>query len=212
MSDPGNSSAPVSHSTRLAVLISGGGRTMLNLHEVIHRGELNAEIAVVIGSRPELAGLARAKAAGLRVEVVDRKAFGNVDAFSEHIFRIVRDAGADLVCLAGFLSLLNIPADYEGRVINIHPALLPKFGGKGMYGHHVHEAVLAAGERESGCTVHHCTNVYDEGGTIVQRRVPVMPGDTADTLAARVFEQECIAYPEAIRLWQQQQTRGNFRG
>jgi phosphoribosylglycinamide formyltransferase-1 len=102
--------------------------------------------------------------------------------------------------MAGFLSLWEIPPELHGLVLNIHPALLPKFGGKGMHGHHVHEAVLAAGETESGCTVHYADNTYDTGPIIVQRRVPVRPGDTADTLAARVFEQECIAYPEAIRI------------
>jgi phosphoribosylglycinamide formyltransferase-1 len=101
--------------------------------------------------------------------------------------------------MAGFLSLWTIPPDLAGRVLNIHPALLPKFGGKGMHGHHVHEAVLAAHETESGCTVHYADNTYDTGPIILQRKVPVLPADTPDSLAARVFEQECLAYPEAIR-------------
>jgi folate-dependent phosphoribosylglycinamide formyltransferase PurN len=101
--------------------------------------------------------------------------------------------------MAGFLSLWTIPPDFHNRVMNIHPALLPKYGGKGMHGHHVHEAVLAAGETESGCTVHFADNSYDTGPIILQRKVPVLPNDTPDTLAARVFEQERIAYPEAVR-------------
>ena len=110
-------------------------------------------------------------------------------------------AGADLVCMAGFLSLWHIPPQYDGRVMNIHPALLPSFGGKGYYGHAVHEAALAAGVKVSGCTVHFVNSEYDAGPIIVQRPVPVAEGDTPETLAARVFEQECIAYVEAIRLF-----------
>lgn len=201
MQSPNSNLPPTPGPTRLAVLISGGGRTMVNLQQTIERGELAARIVVVISSREDVAGVQRARELGLPVHVVSRKQCADVEEFSDRIFSIIRDAGAELVCLAGFLSLLRIPDDFRGRVLNIHPALLPKFGGKGMYGHHVHEAVIAAGEVESGCTVHHCTNVYDEGQMLVQRRVPVLPGDTADTLAARIFEQECIAYPEAIRAW-----------
>ncbi|MCC7409660.1 MAG: phosphoribosylglycinamide formyltransferase [Phycisphaeraceae bacterium] len=188
---------------RLAVLISGGGRTLINLAEQIEAGELAAEIVCVISSRGDAAGVERARQRGLAVHVVERTSFRGrgrgPDAFSDGVWPIVRQSGAELVCLAGFLSLLVIPDDFAGRVINIHPALLPRFGGPGMFGHHVHEAVLAAGCKESGCTVHYCDQTYDTGAIIVQRTCPVLPGDTADTLAARVFEQECIAYPQAIR-------------
>src|SRR4029453_6931345 len=109
-------------------------------------------------------------------------------------------SGAALVCMAGFLQLLPIPDDYYHRVLNIHPALLPAFGGKGMYGRRVHEAVLAAGVKVTGCTVHFADDSYDTGPILVQRCVPVKEGDDADALAARVFEAECEAYPEAIRL------------
>jgi folate-dependent phosphoribosylglycinamide formyltransferase PurN len=115
--------------------------------------------------------------------------------------RLLDDARVDLVCLAGFLSYWIIPDRYVGRVMNIHPALLPAFGGQGMYGHHVHEAVLARGCKVSGCTVHFVNNNYDEGPIILQRSVPAYAEDTADDLAARVFVEECIAYPEAIRLF-----------
>ena len=114
---------------------------------------------------------------------------------------ILDDAKVDLVIQAGFLSLWHIPPQYEHKVMNIHPALLPKYGGHGMWGHHVHEAALAAGEAESGCTIHFVTNEYDAGPIILQRTAPVLPDDDADALAARVFEQECIAFPEAIRLF-----------
>lgn len=185
----------------LAVLISGSGRTMVNLAQAIARGELDARIALVIASRPDATGIEKARSLGLPLRIVSRKEHTSVEEFSDAVWSQVRSANVDLVCLAGFLSLLRIPRDFEGRVINIHPALLPRYGGKGMYGHHVHEAVLAAGEKESGCTVHVCDNEYDRGEILIQRRCPVLAGDTPDTLAARVFEQECVAYPEAIRLF-----------
>lgn len=182
---------------RLAVLISGGGRTLLNLQEHIERGDLAAQIDRVVSSRSDAPGVARSRAAGLRVEVVERRGL-DADDYQDALTAAVGEV--DLVCMAGFLSLWVIPSGYAGRVINIHPALLPAFGGRGMYGHHVHEAVLAAGCRESGCTVHYCDNEYDRGPIILQRCVPVLSGDTPDALAARVFEQECVAYPEAISL------------
>jgi folate-dependent phosphoribosylglycinamide formyltransferase PurN len=139
----------------------------------------------------------RAGELGLPAVVVERKLLSTA-AFQAGITEAIADA--ELVCMAGFLSLWSIPDAWFGRVINIHPALLPRFGGFGMHGRHVHEAVLAAGETVSGCTVHFCDNEYDHGPIILQRTVPVLPNDTPDSLAARVFEQECIAYPEAIRL------------
>ncbi|MBI1372959.1 MAG: phosphoribosylglycinamide formyltransferase [Phycisphaera sp.] len=187
---------------RVAALISGGGRTMLNIAECIDDGDLDAEIALVISSRPDAAGVSRALDLDLSVCVIDRKEYADVDTFSAAVWDRIRNTGVDLVVMAGFLCFLKIPDDFAGRVMNIHPALLPKFGGQGMYGHHVHEAVIAAGEKESGCTVHFVDNIYDHGPIILQRRCPVLPDDTPDSLAARVFEQELIAYPEAIRMYQ----------
>ena len=185
---------------RLGVLISGGGRTLINIQELIQAGKLNAEVAVVIASKP-CAGIARAQAVGLTVHLVPYKQMPDLQAYSNRITELLTEAGVDLVILAGFLSLWQIPPQYMGRVMNIHPALLPDFGGKGMYGHHVHEAVIRSGVKESVCTVHFVTNEYDAGPIILQRRVPVLPTDTPDHLADRIFEQECIAYPEAIRLF-----------
>jgi phosphoribosylglycinamide formyltransferase-1 len=186
---------------RLGVLISGGGTTLINILEYIERGELNAEVAVVISSRSTVAGVEKAKNAGLDVKIIRKKEYPDIDEFSKRIEEELAAANVDLVVQGGWLCLWKIPARYENRVMNIHPALLPSFGGQGMWGHHVHEAVLAAGCKVSGCTVHFCTNEYDEGPIILQRTCQVKEADTPDTLAARVFKQECIAYPQAIRLF-----------
>jgi phosphoribosylglycinamide formyltransferase-1 len=186
---------------RLAVLLSGTGTTLQNFIDRIADGRLNAAIAIVISSRPGVVGLERAQRAGIPTLVVERKACVSGEEFSERIFKGCRDAGVELVCMAGFLQLLPIPGDFTHRVLNIHPALIPAFCGKGFYGHRVHEAALEHGVKVSGCTVHFADNVYDHGPIILQRTVPVLDDDTPDTLAARVFEQECEAYPEAIRLF-----------
>jgi phosphoribosylglycinamide formyltransferase-1 len=185
---------------RLGVLLSGGGRTLLNILEHIRAGKLPAQVAVVIASR-DCKGVERARGAGLDAHVVPYKEMPDGETYSARLAELLDAAGVDLVCLAGFLSFWRIPPRYQGRVMNIHPALLPRFGGDGMYGHHVHEAVLAAGCKVSGCSVHFVNNEYDAGPIIVQRCVPVVEGDTPDTLADRVFQQECIAYPEAIALF-----------
>jgi phosphoribosylglycinamide formyltransferase 1 len=195
------SAAPTNQKAiQLGILLSGGGRTMLNLLTQINAGTLNANIALVISSRMDIAGVEKAKAAGLNLKIVRRKDYPDVESFSDALAEQLKAAKVDLVVQAGWLCLWHIPEAYKNRVMNIHPALLPSFGGQGMWGHHVHEAVLKAGCKVSGCTVHFCTNEYDEGPIILQRCCPVQENDTPDTLAERVFEQECIAYPEAIRL------------
>ena len=186
---------------RLGVLISGGGTTLMNILEYIKQGRLNAEVAVVISSRSTVAGVERAKNAGLDVTIIRKKDYGDIDEFSKRIEEELVAANVDLVVQGGWLCLWKIPARYENRVMNIHPALLPSFGGQGMWGHHVHEAVLKAGCKVSGCTVHFCTNQYDKGPIIVQRACEVKDTDSPETLAARVFKQECIAYPQAIKLF-----------
>ena len=186
---------------RLGVLISGGGRTLLNLLDCIGKGQLNAEIPLVISSRPDVAGVERGRSAGLDVRIIRKRDFPDLDPFSHRLEQELVGARVDLVVQAGWLCLWRIPDAYENRVMNIHPALLPSFGGQGMWGHHVHEAVLAAGCKVSGCTVHFCTDQYDNGPIILQRTCPVRDDDTPETLAARVFRLECIAYPEAIGLF-----------
>jgi phosphoribosylglycinamide formyltransferase 1 len=186
-------------SIRLGVLISGSGRSLQNLIDRVADGSLSARIETVISSHLGVKGLDRARAAGIPATLIHYRDFKDVDAFSRAITAALDRTPVDLVVMAGFLRRWVFPASYEGRVLNIHPALLPKYGGKGFYGHHVHEAVLRAGETESGCTVHFADHHYDRGPILVQKRVPVLPGDTPDTLADRVFQAECEAYPEAIR-------------
>ena len=187
---------------RLGVLLSGGGRTLTNILKHIDEGSLDAEVAVVIASRP-CRGVELSTEAGLDVRVIPYKEMPDTETYSAKIVEALDAAQVDLVVQAGFLSFWTVPPKYDGRVMNIHPALLPSFGGEGMYGHHVHEAVLAAGCKVSGCTVHFVTNEYDCGAIIVQKCVGVEESDTPEKLAARVFAQECVAYPEAIQLFAQ---------
>lgn len=186
--------------TRLAVLVSGGGRSLENLAERSAAGELDVELVLVLSSSPTAFALERAHRLGIPSVTVDPREHAGPSEFSAAAWRAIESSGAELVVLAGFLRLLLVPEAWRGRVINIHPSLLPRYGGKGFYGNRVHRAVLAAGERESGCTVHYVTNEYDKGDVLVQRRVPVLPGDDEHTLGARVFEEERIALPEAISL------------
>ena len=186
---------------RLAVLLSGGGTTLQNLLDRIADGRLRARIVRVVSSNVAALGLMRAEAAGVPTTVVERKKCTSRAEFSQRILDACRGDGAELVCMGGFLQLVEIPPDFAGRVMNIHPALIPAFCGKGFHGLHVHKSVLEAGVKVSGCTVHFADNEYDHGPIILQRVVPVLDDDTPEELAARVFEQECEAYPEAIRLF-----------
>ena len=184
----------------LAVLLSGGGRTLQNFIDEIGAGRLDARVQAVVSSSAQAGGLDKARAAGIPAHVVDRREFGDDESFSQQITSRLSLYEIDIVVLAGFLRRYLFPERYKGRVLNIHPALLPKFGGQGKYGDRVHEAVLAAGEQESGCTVHIADLEYDHGPVVLQKRVPVLPDDTPDTLAERVFQAECEAYPEAVRI------------
>ena len=192
---------PLSRPIRLGVLISGAGTTLVNFIRRIEAGQLRAEIPLVVASRPNCGGLEHARTAGIRTEVVDRKTCRDVEEFSERIFAHLRDARAELVVLAGFLSLIRIPPDFCNRVLNIHNALIPAFCGKGLYGLKVHAAALGRGVKVSGCTVHFADNLYDHGPIILQKAVPVLEDDSPESLAARVFEAECEAYPEAVQLF-----------
>ncbi len=192
--------APPAPPIRLAVCVSGGGTTLQNLLDRIASGALAAEIVRVIASRPGIGAIERAERAGIPVAVETRSGRSVAD-HSSAIFGHVRAGGADLVILGGFLSLLQIPEDYAGRVINVHPSLIPSFSGKGFYGLKVHQAAIDAGVKLSGCTVHFVDATYDTGPIIFQVPVPVLATDSAVALAARVFEAECEALPEAIALY-----------
>ena len=184
----------------IAVLISGGGTTLRNLIALRDQGKLPVDFKLVISSNPSAKGLVYAAEADIPTLVVEKKKELTAADYSRAIFDPIRASGAKLVVMGGFLKHVEIPADFENRVVNIHPGLIPAFCGKGMYGHHVHEAVLAYGAKVSGCSVHFVDNHYDHGPIIMQRVVPVLDDDSPETLAARVFAAECEALPEALRL------------
>jgi formyltetrahydrofolate-dependent phosphoribosylglycinamide formyltransferase len=186
---------------RLGVLISGTGRTLANLLRVAAAGELPAQVSLVVSSRRDAPGNQIACDHKVPLVVVDSRELRSIEAFSEAVYRALDQYRVDLAVMAGFLRRLSIRPDYDGRIMNIHPSLLPLFGGKGMYGDRVHRAVLAAGMKVSGCTVHFVNEEYDAGPIILQSCVPVLEDDTPESLAARVFEEECRLYPEAIRLY-----------
>jgi formyltetrahydrofolate-dependent phosphoribosylglycinamide formyltransferase len=183
---------------RLAVLLSGSGRTLQNFIDRIKAGTFDATIEIVISSKEGVQGIDRARSAGIPTVVIPRRNYPSDREFSEAVTQALRKAQFDLIALAGFVHLYHFPGEWRGKVLNIHPALLPKYGGKGYYGHRVHEAVLRSKDIESGCTVHFADSAYDTGPIILQKRVPIHRGDTPELLAARVFEAECQAYPEAI--------------
>ena len=185
---------------KLGVLISGGGTNLQAIIDACAASDFPAEIAIVISNKADAYGLERAKAANIPTAVIAHKDYESREDFDSALHDSLTAQGVQLVCLAGFMRILtaDFTAQWEGKMINTHPALLPKFGGEGMYGHHVHEAVLAAGETQSGVTIHYVTAGVDEGPIIAQRAVDVLPGDTAESLAARVLAQEHIAYVAAI--------------
>ncbi len=185
---------------RIGVLVSGNGRSLENLVEKIGARALDCEIALVVSSALGAFALERARQHGLPAVVIDPDRRQSPAEFSRDVFLALDSFRCDAAVLAGFLRLLVIPAAWEGRVLNIHPALLPAFGGKGFYGERVHKAVLARGVQFTGCTVHYVTNEYDAGPILLQRCVPVLAGDSPEGLAARVFEEERIALPEALRI------------
>ncbi len=185
---------------RIAVLVSGGGTTLENLLRRMADGRLrHVRVDLTISSRADARAVVVARNAGLPVHVVDPRRFDTLQTFSDAIAQRLRDAGVQLAVMGGFLHLWRIPADFAGRVLNIHPALLPDFGGRGMYGLRVHQAVLEAGMPVSGCTVHIADDAYDHGPIIAQMRVPVRADDTPESLARRVRQAEFALYPCVIQ-------------
>ncbi len=182
---------------RIAILISGRGSNMMSLAEAAGTSDFPAEVAAVIANRPDAAGIAWAAARGIPTRVVDHKAYPNRAAFEAELHSAIAGTGATLVCLAGFMRVLTsgFVAKWQGRMINIHPSLLPSF--KGL---HTHEQALEAGVRIAGCTVHFVVPEMDAGPIIAQAAVPVEYGDTPDTLAQRILSAEHQLYPQALRL------------
>lgn len=191
-------------SIRIAVLVSGHGRgsNMAAIIDACQRGEIDGQVVLVIGTRSEAPALQRAAEKGVCTRVISPRNLSE-EEYAQRLLHALDEARVDLVCLAGYMRLLPVPVvrAYAGRVMNIHPALLPLFGGKGMYGEHVHQAVLESGMKVSGCTVHFVDEHYDTGPIIVQRCVPVEDDDTWETLAARVLVQEHQAYVQAVKLF-----------
>ena len=190
----------MSEPLRVAVLLSGEGTSLENLCERIDEGSLRARVVLVLASKASAGGLARARRRGIRAQAVPRKELPDLRAFNDALHAELARQPVDLVACLGFLSPFE-PRHFAGRAINVHPALIPAFCGKGFYGHRVHEAVLAAGVRVSGATVHFVDEEYDHGPIILQRSVPVLEGDTPESLAARVQGVERRLVPEAIRLF-----------
>ena len=185
---------------RLAVCVSGGGTTLQNLVDLTRTGALRAEVVRVVASRRGIGAIARAEAAGIPCALAERAGRSPAE-FSRAVFDPIRQSRADLVVLGGFLSLVSIPPDYAGRVLNVHPSLIPAFCGKGFHGSAVHKAAVESGVKLTGCTVHFADDAYDTGPIVVQKAVPVLDDDTPESLAARVFGAECAALPEAVALY-----------
>lgn len=184
---------------RVAVLLSGSGTSLENLFEQIDSG-LPAEIVCVVSSKKSAFGLERARRRDVPAIAVPRREFADVPAFNDALHAALEPYAPDLICLLGFLSPFELRERYEGRALNVHPALIPAFSGKGFYGHHVHEAVIEAGVKWTGATVHFVSDAYDEGPILLQGIVAVEDDDTPDTLAERVQARERELVPEAIRL------------
>jgi len=199
----------MSEKAKLAVFISGGGSNLQSLIDSSKKGELAAEVVLVVSNKKKAYGLERARQAGIETFVFRAKDFTSKEEAESKLIEILKIKQVEYIALAGYLRLLpdSIVTGYRGRITNIHPALLPKYGGKGMYGHFVHEAVLTAGDTESGATVHLVDEKYDHGPIVAQRTVPVRDDDTPEVLAERVLAQEHLIYKEVIQLFAENRVR-----
>ncbi|MBH57593.1 MAG: phosphoribosylglycinamide formyltransferase [Planctomycetaceae bacterium] len=189
----------MSNRISIAVWISGGGTTLRNLLEKIDAGLLQIDVKLVIASKSTAGGLEHARQANIPELIIRRTDYELAEDYCRAMFDPCREAGVDYVVMGGFLKHVLIPPDFENRVLNIHPSLIPAFCGHGMYGHFVHEAVINYGAKISGCTVHFVDNEFDHGPIILQRTVAVKAKDSPSDLALRVFEAECEAYPTALQ-------------
>jgi len=183
----------------VAVFLSGTGRSLANLIDHRDRHGLPVDLRLVISSSSKVRGVQIARDASIETIIIRKADYSRPEDYCEAMFQPCRSVGAELVVMAGYLKHVLIPEDFANRVINIHPSLLPSFGGSGMYGSRVHQAAIDRGVKVSGCTVHYVDNQYDHGPILLQRTCEVRDDDTPDSLAARVFQQECQALPDAIR-------------
>lgn len=191
---------PTASPLRIAVLLSGSGTSLENLLRHIDAG-LPAEVSLVISSKPDAFGLVRARRRGIPAVSVSRKEMPDIEAFNDALHAELARFEIDFIALLGFLSIFELRGRYEGRVINVHPSLIPAFCGHGFYGRRVHEAVLQSGVKVSGATVHIANDEYDKGPIIAQEAVPVLEGDSPDSLAARVVAAERRLVPEVVRMF-----------
>jgi phosphoribosylglycinamide formyltransferase-1 len=195
----------VSDTFRFGILLSGKGRgsNMQALLDAAREGRIPGSVALVVSTSPGAPALERAEAAGVKTRLLPAEEFSSQEALDEALAEVFSTAGAPLICLAGYMRLLGptFLSRFQQRVLNIHPSLLPAFGGQGFYGRRVHEAVLASGTKFTGVTVQFVDGEYDHGPIVLQRVVPVEDDDTVDTLAARVLAEEHRAYPQAVRLF-----------
>lgn len=187
---------------RLAVFVSGGGTDFQSIIDGVRNGEINAEIAVCVASKEGIYAIERAKQNGIRYEVYKKSDYGSAEEMFEKISGLLDKLKVDLIVLAGYLTILPsaFVRRFKGKIINIHPSLIPKYCGEGFYGMKVHEAVIKGGETESGATVHFVDEGVDTGEIIARAKVPVMPGDTPETLAKRVLEAEHILLPRVLKM------------
>lgn len=188
--------------SRLAVWVSGSGSNLERIIEACRNGEIPASVVLVISDRPGILALERAAKHSIPSAVVSKKDYESEGAYALALMELLKNYRVDLICLAGYLRRVpdEVVRAFSGRILNIHPALLPKYGGKGFFGQTVHEAVLAAKEKETGATVHCVDEQYDHGSIIIQKKIPVLPTDTPETLAERVHQLEYEIYPQAIKL------------
>ncbi len=183
---------------KCVVLLSGSGRTLANFLEKIESGELPLQIVAVVSSRRNVLGVEIARSRDIPVEIFPRRRFKSIEFHNEAINHWLLQFAPELIVLAGYLCFYLQPEGFTGPVVNIHPALLPKYGGQGYYGDKVHQAVIDAGDDQSGCTVHLVDGQYDTGRILEQQTVAVLPDDDADSLASRVFDAECELYPRVL--------------
>jgi formyltetrahydrofolate-dependent phosphoribosylglycinamide formyltransferase len=197
----------------LGVFASGGGTNFQAVLDAIARGDLSIQVALCLSNKREAGALERARKHGVPAVTFDPAHFDDEPTYAAALLRLLAKHEVDFIALAGYMRKIpsEVVSAFSGRIINIHPALLPAFGGKGLYGRRVHEAVLAHGVHWTGVTVHLVDEEYDTGPIVLQEPVPVLPGDTTEQLAARVLEVEHRLYPEALRLFAQHRVRVSGR-